>query len=216
MLVCAVPVLLVSSALRSVALNEAFYLREFTKYGVGQITGFSEKELDQVARIFTSYFQSEPARLDARVTRGSGSLELFNEREIQHMEDVQVLMHRVFQTGQMALAVLVLGALAIVLADPSTWMHAVLRAGAVGGTLAALVVGIAALGSVLAFDRLFLVFHYLSFANDLWLLDPSQDRLIQLFPGGFFYDAALQIGLRSAGLGALMALAGFAGLRILR
>ena len=60
----AIPVLLTSSAVRSVTLNESFYAREFAMYGVGQVTGFSDEELAQVARIFISYFQSEPTRLD--------------------------------------------------------------------------------------------------------------------------------------------------------
>ena len=29
------------------------------------------------------------------------------------------------------------------------------------------------------------------FANELWMLDPTSDYLIMLFPGGFWYDASL-------------------------
>ena len=212
----AIPVLLTSSAVRSVTLNESFYAREFAKYGVGQVTGFSDEELAQVARIFISYFQSEPTRLDARVSRGTGSIELFNEREIQHMLDVHGLMQRVFQAGWIAFAALLLGCLVIVGSDANTSVHALLRAAAIGGASTAVLVAVVAVGSLLAFERLFFAFHYSSFSNDLWLLDPARDRLIQLFPTGFFYDAALQIGLRSGGLGAVMALVGVAGIRIVR
>jgi uncharacterized membrane protein len=33
----------------------------------------------------------------------------------------------------------------------------------------------------------------MSFSNDLWLLDPSKDYLIMMFPQGFFFDAAVFI-----------------------
>ena len=212
----AIPILLVSSAVRSVTLNESFYMREFERYGVGQVTGFSEAELSQVARIFISYFQGDPGRLDARVVRGTGTIAVFNEREIAHMVDVQVLIQRVFQAGWVALALMIVATLAIVVPDPTTSLSALLRAAAIGGAVTASVVGLAAAGSLIDFNRLFLMFHFLSFSNDLWLLDPNRDRLIQLFPEGFFYDAALQIGARSAGIGALMAVTGFFGLRVVR
>lgn len=45
------------------------------------------------------------------------------------------------------------------------------------------------------FDGLFILFHKLAFTNDLWLLNPATDYLIQLMPIGFFMTYALSIGL---------------------
>ena len=45
-----------------------------------------------------------------------------------------------------------------------------------------------------SFDRYFVVFHHLFFDNDLWILDPTKDNLINLLPEGFFSDTALRIG----------------------
>ena len=58
--------------------------------------------------------------------------------------------------------------------------------------------------SLFNFDRLFLQFHLLSFSNDLWLLDPSRDYLIMLFPQGFWYDMAIYCGLAAGGIAVLM------------
>jgi integral membrane protein (TIGR01906 family) len=44
------------------------------------------------------------------------------------------------------------------------------------------------------FGWLFTQFHFLSFANDLWLLDPYSDYLIIMFPQRFFFEATLFIG----------------------
>jgi integral membrane protein (TIGR01906 family) len=43
------------------------------------------------------------------------------------------------------------------------------------------------------FDRLFLLFHEISFTNDFWQLNPSRDALIAMFPQGFFFDATILI-----------------------
>jgi len=41
------------------------------------------------------------------------------------------------------------------------------------------------------FNGLFLTFHWVSFSNDLYFLDPSEDYLMMMFPEGFFVDASL-------------------------
>ncbi len=60
------------------------------------------------------------------------------------------------------------------------------------------------LGALLDFDRLFLQFHLVSFTNELWLLDPTKDYLIMLFPQGFWYDTALLCGGITAALAAIL------------
>ena len=74
-------------------------------------------------------------------------------------------------------------------------------------------VGLVAIAS---FEQLFLLFHRLSFANDLWILDPRTDYLLILFPGGFWFDATMRVALTSV-LGAVLLLStGFALLGYLR
>jgi integral membrane protein (TIGR01906 family) len=62
---------------------------------------------------------------------------------------------------------------------------------------------------MLDFDRFFLQFHLISFANDLWQLDPTKDYLIMLFPQGFWYDATLFCALGTVVMAVV--LAGMAG-----
>ena len=60
------------------------------------------------------------------------------------------------------------------------------------------------------FDSLFYAFHLVAFRNDLWLLNPATDLLIQLMPTAFFMDYARTILLSFA-----MSLAVAAGLAYL-
>ncbi|GAG19775.1 unnamed protein product, partial [marine sediment metagenome] len=80
--------------------------------------------------------------------------------------------------------------------------------GMVGGggiTLALmLALGLGALIGEEEFARFFLQFHLLSFSNELWQLDPARDYLIMLFPGGFWYDAAIFCALVTVGLAIIL------------
>ncbi|MBR98175.1 MAG: hypothetical protein CL887_06760, partial [Dehalococcoidia bacterium] len=55
-----------------------------------------------------------------------------------------------------------------------------------------LVVGVM---SFVGFQKLFLYFHLFSFSNDLWILDPTRDYLLMMFPEAFFFDATIYIAL---------------------
>jgi len=214
-LTVALPIFLVTSAVRGVALNRTFYIDEFNKYGVGQVTGLPPDELERVAQSFIDYFQGEPGRLDVIVQTSRGTDFLFNEREIAHMEDVQALM-RIFLRGwTFATVALVICIVLIVIVDPPTGGRELMRAVAVGGALLVVAVGALGLAALIDFDRLFVQFHLLSFSNDLWLLDPRTDRLIQLFPEGFFYDSAIRIALLTVGTGLLALVGGILAVRFL-
>jgi integral membrane protein (TIGR01906 family) len=65
------------------------------------------------------------------------------------------------------------------------------------------------LGILFDFDQLFLKFHLLSFANELWQLNPASDYLIMLVPQGFQYDVA-SLWTMGTAVGALI-LGGVAG-----
>jgi len=212
----ALPLFLVTSGVRWVALGEGFYVEEFGKYRVGEVTGLSGDELRRVAHAIVTYFQSEPQRLNVVVTTPGGPRPLFNEREIQHMVDVQALMHRVLQVWAVALLALFVATVALVVPEPASGVGALARAAAIGGGIAVLLVGALGLAAFLDFGQLFLRFHLISFTNDLWLLDPTRDRLIQLFPQGFFFDAALRIAALTVAAGAVILAASLAALRATR
>ena len=89
-------------------------------------------------------------------------------------------------------------------------MHRLFIAGSMV-TLA--LVGVVVAGSLVTFGPLFLVFHLVSFSNDLWQLDTYSSYLIRMFPEGFWRDAALVVGAASVvealGIILLLTLAGW-------
>ncbi len=190
------PVLLLTASLSAAANSPRLYHYGFDKYDISRVTGLDTSELDRVAEGLIGYFNSGEEYISLTVTKNGESFELFNEREVGHLKDVKGL----FRLGYYAL----LGALVYALAYFCIvffWRRDRRRLafGMVGGGGLTLVVMLA-LGLFIAidFDRFFLQFHLLSFANDLWMLDPATDYLIMLFPRGFWFDAALFCALATA------------------
>jgi integral membrane protein (TIGR01906 family) len=212
----AIPLFLLTSGVRGIALEPVFYMDEFAKYRVSLTTGLPNEELQRVAVEFTNYFRSEPGRLDVTVNTPAGPQPLFNEREIQHMVDVQGLFHQIFWVWGLSLAGLILGAIAMIVVEPATGGRALVRAAAIGGGVTALLIAFLGLASLVDFSRLFYQFHLVSFSNDLWLLDPRRDRLIQLFPQGFFFDAAIRIAVQTLVMGLVIGGVSLVTLRTMR
>jgi len=195
------PVLLLTASLAWAVNSLWLYQSGFEKYEVSQTTGLAEAELQKAARGLISYFNSGDGYISLSVEKNGKPFELFNEREEMHLKDVKGL---IWLDYRVLLGTLVY---ALVYAGVSVWRRDWRRLGwgLVGGSGLTLALVLAlGLGALLSFDQLFLQFHLLSFANEFWLLDPTRDYLIMLFPGGFWYDAALLCAGVTAGLAVVL------------
>ncbi len=207
------PVFLITLNVRFLVNNLDIYLWGFEQNRVGASTGLTPDELQAVAEEFIRYFNSDQEFLDIRVRRGDASHPLFTEREILHMRDVKQLVLgldrvRLF-TGLFLLGFIGVSLVTgrrqglVVLGD---WL-------AFGGALTVGLLLLTGLGLAVAFDQLFILFHLISFRNDLWVLDPAQHNLIRLFPEPFWFSAALMLAAFSLAQGAV---AMFVGLLLTR
>lgn len=205
----AVPFLAVTLAVRLVIFTPWLYEYGFSAYNIPAVTGIERSELLRAAEETRRYFAGNYEPLDITVERQGAPFRLYNEREVAHMADVKALVQGVERVQWLSLAVIA-AVLAVGLwARGRCWLRPFGTALAWGGVLTVALMAAAGLGAALFFDVLFLQFHLVSFTNDLWVLDPTRDFLIMMYPGGFFRDATLAIG----GLALLLAaLTGAAGL----
>lgn len=204
--VAAVPMLFISASLRLVVTNEPLYSAQFDRYYISEITGLPKAELMKGARGLIDYFYNSQDSFDVRVNLGGREVPLYNDREVRHLKDVKALLQGFDRLGVASL--LYIGAFS---AATLLWLERrnrraglrhLARLGRAGGWVSlGLLILVGGL-SLVDFEQLFLQFHFISFSNDLWQLDPATDRLIQMFPEGFFLDATLLI----AGLVGLEAL----------
>jgi integral membrane protein (TIGR01906 family) len=116
---------------------------------------------------------------------------LYNERELEHMEDVKELTQAVLNVWLLLLALIVgVGAAAWHFGSGAMFAGWLSRGGKITvGLIVALLVFIA-----LSFDALFTGFHRVFFDGDTWLFLYS-DTLIRLFPMRFWQDVFIALGV---------------------
>ncbi|MDH7490031.1 MAG: TIGR01906 family membrane protein [Anaerolineae bacterium] len=126
----------------------------------------------------------------------------FNEREIRHMRDVNVLIQKVRWVWWIAWAVLVGEAVLLLVAGER---RALFRALWVSS--AASLIAFAALGLFIGvgFNIFFTAFHRVFFEGDTWLFLYS-DTLIRIYPTKFWFDVSVYLaGMTLAELGLIAA-----------
>lgn len=131
---------------------------------------------------------------DLRFADGSP---VYNERELQHMIDVKMVIQAALNVWYF-----VLGALALlwVFAWRGGWLEHFYRGVSGGGWLTAVLLGALIVFVALSFSVFFVTFHNMFFKPGTWIFYYS-DTLIRLFPQRFWQDIAIYIGLLSMGLG---------------
>lgn len=212
--ICTLPPLVMTATIAAEFNSLKLYRDGFEKYNISQVTGLTDSELDKAARGLISYFNSDEEYIDVTVIKDDAPFTLFNEREVGHLKDVKALIHLDYRVliGTAIYVGLYLG-----FAIRRRRYRDLFQGMFIGGSiiLALLVaLGVGALTG--GFDAMFLRFHFLAFTNDLWLLDPSRDYLIMLFPEGFWFDTAMLFGKVAAGCGAALLTSGLVGFRRLR
>ncbi len=183
------------------------YKSGFENYDISAITGLAQEELEKAARGLIGYWNSGDEYISLTVIKDGQPFELFNQREIAHLKDVKGLFWLNYRV-LLGTLIYVLGYTAVCLFWRRRRYWRRLAWGVTGGsalTLALmLVLGLGALLGEEQFARFWFQFHLLSFANDLWLLDPMKDYLVMLFPQGFWFDATRFVVLATAGIAVVL------------
>ena len=186
------------------------FVNECVKYDVLDDVGVTEEDLADVTVKMFEYLRGNREQLsDIKTTiNGQPDTYFFNEKECMHMADCR----RLFTAGyaiRRYCIILCIILLAVVLLinrkNIQEGWHA-LAVGTLSGTIGFIAV-LAILGSLIAanFREYFTRFHLIFFENDLWILDPTKDRLLMIMPEGYFMDCVKSIALYfAAGLAVLL------------
>ena len=184
-------VLLFGLVLNFMCFNKSFYRYEYSRLDTAASIGMSSKDLEKTTDVLLGYLKGDYEDLTISVKVNGESREVFNEREKAHMVDVLAL-YNGFQTIVRSCAIIVgLSLIAIfvlkirVFDIKRSYTHCLMI---FGGFLLAIIIF-----CLVDFNAFWTQFHHIFFTNDLWLLDPNTDILIQMVPGPFFNDLVLGI-----------------------
>lgn len=210
---CLILILLITSVEAVAYRIPGYYENEYTKYNVTEAVHMEMDDLLDVTEQMMAYLRGDREDLHITTVVDGQTREFFNEREIAHMEDVRNL----FLGGIMLRSLCIRGAglCLIILAAMRTRFSRVLPMSICAGTGLFFIIA-CILAAVIStdFTKYFTIFHQIFFDNDLWILDPRTDLLINIVPEPFFMDTAARIGLLFGGSVLLLFLVCFLWLRL--
>jgi integral membrane protein (TIGR01906 family) len=117
---------------------------------------------------------------------------VLNDAERAHMRDVRTVFTGFWLLVLAGVATLAVGfrrARASTEARVAAW-----RAVAGGARALAVVIAVAGVFALVAFDMAFEMFHRLFFSAGSYTFDPARDRLVQLFPERFWSEISIAVG----------------------
>ena len=207
--VLALPILLFTTNIRFLASDTGYLEGGLRRHDAAENTGIALNELDYAVGAIVRYFEDDEQTLRVLVFTGGRETALFSEDETLHMEDVKGLMRTIFRANEVSLGFVLAYVAGLVLwsgeRSGRDLAKETLVAVGVGAAVGVLVGILALVGFESAWERM----HEIVFTNDLWLLDPRTDRLIQMFPETFWAEATfIVVGMA---LGEAVVLVGIAG-----
>lgn len=195
---CLMFILLVTSVEAVVYWTPGYFEKEYTKYNVAAAVDMEMDDLLDVTDEMMAYLKGDREDLHVPTIVGGEEREFFNEREIAHMEDVQGLFLGAIFLRRLCVGIIAASIILLILAKFDI-KHLLPKMICIGTGLFFFL--IAALSLIIStdFTKYFIIFHKIFFDNDLWILDPSTDLLINIVPEPFFMDTAFRIAGTFAG-----------------
>jgi integral membrane protein (TIGR01906 family) len=190
----ALVLLLVTSNVRATSNSLWLYEQLFERNEVPRRSGITILELRGVGATIQDYFNSDIEPLAVTASINGAPVSLFGDDEAAHMADVKRLFAKTYRLqaiSALVLAIAITAAVYLRRGQSATMIRSWLSRGAIIAAGAITVIGIA---SMVAFEQVFLLFHYIGFPDGNFTFSTQTDYLVQVFPYGFWADITVVIG----------------------
>ena len=200
---------LLLSAVEIVAFNNRHYDNMFRKYEVSKATGLEYEDLNVVIGDVLNYLKDDREVLDTMITMEELNKPAFGERAIIHMLDVKELFvkGRLIRTISLVFMISLISYL--IIKKDQNWDRKLTRTFRRTASINLLLVLFLYILLQIDFYKYFTYFHLIFFSNDLWILDPNTELMIQMLPEGLFFDTAIRIASIFIGTNIFIGVASF-------
>jgi integral membrane protein (TIGR01906 family) len=178
----------------SIAGSSGYMADKFSVHADPGVTEVDPKEYPALAQMITAYLTGRAGSMQTTLAIHGEPREAFNEKELTHMRDVRALLALCLKVA-LACGLVAVLCLALACVRFSGLRKSLARVYLRVGPAVLILAGILAVWAAIDFDGLFRIFHKLLFTNNLWLLDPRTDLLLQLMPTAFFIGYAGDIAI---------------------
>ncbi|QUH31316.1 TIGR01906 family membrane protein [Vallitalea guaymasensis] len=184
-------VLLFTSA-EVIAYNINHYQWQYERHDIPEQTNMSLDELTKVTKNMIAYLKDSRKTLDMKAVIDGKEQEVFGEREKSHMVDVKKLFVIGTYMRNISFIILVIAIGYMVFRNKKLLTITFSMVKYVFAVIIMLILILSGL-LLIDFNKYFTIFHEIFFSNDLWLLDPKTDILINIVPEIFFFQTAMII-----------------------
>jgi integral membrane protein (TIGR01906 family) len=180
--------------------RRSFYAYEYAKSDTAAQCGMSDADLEKTTGVLLDYLQDRRSDLVTTAVINGSEREVFDSREKAHMVDVKNLYRNALTVRNIAAAAAAVLLICGLRKNRGSAWKAAYQGWKIGACSGLAFVGAIIVWALLDFDQFWLNFHYLFFDNDLFLLDPNTEILINMVPATFFEDLVIRIILLFSGV----------------
>lgn len=194
------------------AFNETYYYNQFVDLGVHERIGIDQKALKDVTTALVDYIDDGSGDIEVQAVVNGETLVFYNAKERHHLHDIYLLVRSGRTVWLISNSLMLLGLFVVIRREKFNIRSSLMKVSPAFKISVSITVGLLlALVALyfIDFDWAFRKFHEIFFTNDLWLLDPRTDRLIQLMPLKFFIDFTAHWLVSTGGIMILYSLLGF-------
>ena len=183
------PLVLLLTTVEIIAFDTNYYVEKYKEYEISNNSNISQNDLKDITDKLVNYLKDSESDLNIEKNINGEMQEVFGEREKLHMIDVKELFIKGKYIRNISLLFIIISLIMLVIKDKKKIGSTLTLSSVISFTL----IGLLLLIMYIDFDKYFTYFHEIFFTNDLWLLDPKTDVLIQMLPLQFFYSIATKI-----------------------
>jgi len=176
-----ISIFLLITAVQYFSFNEDYILKNIDKN-----VPVPSDDLQVISEKLADYLENKEDSLAFEITFAGETRAAFNSREIQHMVDVKEIYIKLNYLKLISLLIIIS---IIALNRKKYLLSAMYYSAGLSFGISILL----ALVFTINFNKAFIFFHEIAFSNDLWLLDPRTDLLINLLPLSFFTNISIHI-----------------------
>lgn len=179
---------------------QPFYESQYQKNNTTQATGLNEEDLMRATTTLFDYLHDVRDDLVVEANVNGNQREVFDEREKAHMVDVKGLYLNAMRVrNYLGILGILLLFLTLLFTDKNRLQH-LYHSYKIGVGLFFSVILALGIFALIDFNTFWTNFHHIFFSNDLWILDPNTEILINMVPEPFFFSLVFFIVLLFFGL----------------
>lgn len=190
---CAIIIFLLLSSVDMNCFNTNFFEQQYKELHTAESLKMDQDDLMKATTTLLDYLRGDAETIEVTIEVDGVMREAFNERESAHMVDVRALYQHAMSVRWGACFVFVVSILTLIYLQRKAFFDYFSNGFLWVSVLFIFFLCLLGIWILADFTGFWTSFHQLFFTNDLWLLNPSRDLMINLFPETFFSNLVIRI-----------------------